>query len=53
MKVAALAWAKEAGYTTVRTWNDSANQSMLNINEKFGFEKEPSWITYVKEMGER
>ncbi len=52
LKVTAFRWAREAGYATVRTWNDSANQAMLTINERFGFEKEPAWISFVKEMGE-
>ncbi len=51
LKVIALRWAQDSGYSTVRTWNDSANQSMLSINERFGFRKEPSWISYVKETG--
>ncbi len=51
LKVTALQWAKEQGYTRVRTWNDSMNVGILAINEKLGFQREPAWITYVKELG--
>ncbi|MFQ5838425.1 MAG: GNAT family N-acetyltransferase [Thermoplasmata archaeon] len=50
LKVRALAWAKGAGYATVRTWNDSKNQGMLAINERLGFEREPAWISFGKEL---
>ncbi len=50
LKVRALEWAKEAGYRTVRTWNDSANRGMLAINERLGFVREPAWISFVKKL---
>lgn len=50
LKVHALAWAKEAGYATVRTWNDSLNAPMLAINDKLGFRREPAWVNMVKEV---
>lgn len=50
LKVHALAWAKEAGYAAVRTWNDSLNAPMLAINEKLGFQREPAWVNMVKEV---
>ncbi len=50
LKVRALAWAKEAGFATVRTWNDSLNEPMLAINVKLGFQREPAWVNMVKEV---
>jgi GNAT superfamily N-acetyltransferase len=51
LKVLALEWAKDAGYKSVRTWNDTTNEAMLAINEKMGFKREPAWITFIKELG--
>lgn len=39
VKAATVLWAKEAGYTTIRTDNNSENHRMLAINDRFGFQR--------------
>jgi mycothiol synthase len=46
LKMAALERAKQAGYTLVKTWNESNNERMLAINERLGFQRKPAWISY-------
>jgi len=43
-----LTWAKEQGYSFIRTENDSTNNGMLNINKQAGFEFMPSWLYFEK-----
>lgn len=39
LKAATILWAKGAGYTTVRTDNNSENHRMLEINDRLGFQR--------------
>lgn len=39
LKAATNLWAKGAGYTTVRTDNNSENHRMLEINDRLGFQR--------------
>jgi GNAT superfamily N-acetyltransferase len=52
LKLAAVQWAKDAGKREIRTWNAQQNRAMLSINEAMGFEKQPAWISYVKNLKE-
>ena len=46
LKIQNLKWAKQQGYTRIKTWNNASNKDMLRINEKLGFQKRPAWISY-------
>ena len=50
MKVRAVGWAKANGYRQLRTWNSTLNAPMLSINVRLGFEKQPVWITFGKDL---
>jgi len=50
MKVRAVGWAKAGGYRELRTWNSTLNAPMLSINVRLGFQKQPVWITFGKDL---
>jgi GNAT superfamily N-acetyltransferase len=50
LKVTALTFAKQYGATYVRTQNEENNTGMLGINIRLGFEPQPAWLFYVKEL---
>ena len=52
LKLAAVAWARDAGKREIRTWNAQQNRAMLSINEAMGFAKIPAWISYEKKLKE-
>jgi GNAT superfamily N-acetyltransferase len=52
LKLHGINWAKERGYKTIRTTNESTNQRMLKINERLGFVKRPPWIAFVRKFKE-
>jgi len=49
LKVCGVRFAKERGYTEIRTGNNTRNRPMLRINEAMGFVKQPVEI----ELGKR
>ena len=49
MKGKAMQWAVRAGFTHVRTDNDTRNFSMLAINEKLGYQRLPGTISVMWE----
>ncbi len=51
MKVHALRWCTENGYTEVRTENE-VNNPMFTINERLGFVKDPAWIQFTTVLKE-
>lgn len=53
LKVAGMAWAKEQGYASVRTFNAQSNTGMLAVNEALGFERGHGVVEYVKDLGGR
>lgn len=46
LKLASLRAAREAGYRSVKTWNESNNERMLRINDQLGFVRQPAWIAH-------
>lgn len=51
LKVAAVAAGKAAGIPVMRTNNHSANQPMLKVNRKLGYQPEPGFYTLEKPVG--
>ncbi len=49
MKAKTILWAIENGYASIRTDNNSANTSMLAINDKFGFQRCAAILTMRRE----
>jgi GNAT superfamily N-acetyltransferase len=50
LKVRAIQYAKDNGYTSIRTDNDSTNVGMLAINEKLGFKRGAANLSLLKEF---
>lgn len=49
LKVKTVQYALAHGVREIRTWNEINNRPMLAINEKFGFVRQPAWVTFIKE----
>lgn len=52
LKVQTVTYARQHGVREIRTWNEINNAPMLAINVKFGFVRQPAWITFAKDYGE-
>ena len=50
IKLASLRYLKEHGYTEARTHNDTANPSILALNEKLGYRRLPGWLAWEKAL---
>jgi RimJ/RimL family protein N-acetyltransferase len=50
LKLNMIDYAKQNGYTRVKTWNDSINAPMLAVNIKLGFKREVVWLTLEKNL---
>jgi mycothiol synthase len=50
LKVRAIQFAKDNGYTSIRTDNDSTNLGMLAINDKLGFKRGAANLSLLKEL---
>jgi GNAT superfamily N-acetyltransferase len=50
LKAAAAIWAKQAGYTSIRTYNAQANAPMLAVNDKLGFTRDHGSIEFRKDL---
>ncbi|MGH2400197.1 MAG: GNAT family N-acetyltransferase, partial [bacterium] len=49
LKVKTVEYARDHGIREIRTWNEINNAPMLAINIKFGFVRQPAWITLAKD----
>lgn len=52
MKLRGIDYAKAQGRPVIKTWNEANNRAMLNINEQFGFVKQPAWLAFIKVLRE-
>jgi len=50
LKLRGIAYARQHGYTNVRTTLDSSNQASRAMNERLGFVKQPAWIVFAREF---
>ncbi len=50
LKMRTIAYAREHAFRQIRTWNNTMNRPILNINEALGFVKQPVWITFQKDL---
>jgi mycothiol synthase len=50
LKLRTVHYALDKGVEHIKTWNDQYNRPMLAINEALGFEQQPAWITYEKDL---
>jgi GNAT superfamily N-acetyltransferase len=50
LKVKSLAALKSAGRLEARTHNDTANPSIIHLNEKLGYVRLPGWLQWEKRL---
>jgi GNAT superfamily N-acetyltransferase len=50
LKLKGFEWARDHGFTCIRTWSNTFNEPMLRLNEKLGFVKKHADIAFVKEL---
>ncbi|BDP40060.1 GNAT family N-acetyltransferase [Deinococcus aetherius] len=50
-KAAALAWAREEGFTRASTGGAVLNVPMLRVNARLGYVTEAMWVTWERELG--
>lgn len=50
LKVKTVEYAKARGIREIRTENEVNNTGIVAINDRFGFVRQPGWITFLKEF---
>lgn len=53
LKLKTIEYARQHGYEVIKTWNETGNVGMLEINNKLGFVRQLAWITFSKEFSDR
>jgi GNAT superfamily N-acetyltransferase len=51
LKVKVIEWAKQNGFKSIKTWNDSKNVPMLAVNTRLGFKRQVGWVLMQKDLG--
>lgn len=51
LKLATIGFAQGHRYTTIKTWNATVNERMLQINDRLGFVRQPAWVEMEREIG--
>lgn len=50
LKLRTVRYAIDRGIEHIKTWNDVHNKPMLSINEAMGFNRQPAWVSYEKDL---
>jgi GNAT superfamily N-acetyltransferase len=50
LKLKTIKYAREHGYSLIKTWNATVNEGMLAINARLGFVRQPAWIEFEKPL---
>lgn len=50
LKLKTIKYARDHGYTMIKTWNATTNERMLAINARLGFVRQPAWIEFEKSL---
>jgi len=50
LKLLSIRLMKERGYTEARTNNDTANPSVLHLNERLGYQRLPGWMQWERPL---
>ncbi len=50
LKLATIAFAQQHDYSTIKTWNATVNERMLQINDRLGFVRQPAWVEMEREL---
>lgn len=51
LKVRTVEYARAHEYRQIKTENEIHNAAMIAINDRFGFQREPVWVTFMKTLG--
>lgn len=51
MKVETVEYARAHQYRQIKTENEVHNAAMIVINDRFGFRRQPVWVTFLKTLG--
>ena len=52
VKLKSIEYAQQQGIREIRTWNETRNEAILDINSRMGFVRQPAHIDFIKVMRE-
>ena len=52
VKLKSIEFARQRGIREIRTWNETRNEAILDINNRMGFVRQPAHIDFIKEVRE-